>query len=135
MQKNTGNKRGLIVLVLAAIVVLAMAFVVNALLVPQFAEGHKTLQITVTHADGTVRNFEIETQAEVLSEALLEHGLIDGEQSAFGLFVTTVDGVYADINNQEWWHFARNRTDLAAGTDQTPIHNGDTIKITLKIGF
>ncbi len=57
----------------------------------------------MVHGDGSEKEFPVSTTAETLGEALEAEGLIAGEESSYGLFVTTVDGETVDDGNQEWW--------------------------------
>ena len=128
--------RGLIVLSLLAVAMFALVFAVQALITPSPGDGNlAVINISITDPEGAVRHLEVETSAALLSDALLEYGLIEGERTPFGLFVISVGGVYADAANQEWWHFLKNGEPLMAGVDQTQISNGDYIEIEFMVGF
>jgi len=136
--KKTENLRGLIVLALVAVGMFALVFAVQAFIAPGAGdnrEGSATINVSITDSDGAVRHVEIETSAAILADALLEHNLIEGESTPFGLFVTVAGGVSADANNQEWWQFSKNGEPLAVGVDRTVISDGDHISIELMIGF
>ena len=75
------------------------------------------------------------TAVEYLRGALEQEALIAGEESDYGLFVKTVDGVTADDANQEWWCFTKGGEMLETGVDSTPIADGDTFEITLTQGY
>ena len=77
----------------------------------------------------------ITTEAEFLRGALEQEGIIAGEESDYGLFVTTVDGVTADDSLEQWWCFTKGGESLATGVDSTPIADGDTFEITLTEGY
>lgn len=98
-------------------------------------EGEKALTITVTYGDKTTENFEFTTDEEFLRGALEAQNLIAGEESEYGLFVKSVNGVAADDSKQEWWCFSKNGVDLETGVDTTPIADGDAFEITLKTGW
>ena len=59
-------------------------------------EGSKEFAFTVTDRDGNETAFEIHTDKETVGEALLELDLIAGEESEYGLFVKTVNGITVD---------------------------------------
>ncbi len=61
----------------------------------------------MVHGDGSEKEFPVSTTAETLGEALEAEGLIAGEESSYGLFVTTVDGETVDDANQEWWNLTK----------------------------
>ena len=48
---------------------------------PETESGSKNYTVTVVHKDGTVKDFAYRTDAEYLAEALLEEGLVSGEDS------------------------------------------------------
>ena len=64
-----------------------------------------------------------------------EEDLIKGSESAYGLFVTSVDGVEADSAKEQWWCFTKNGEMLSTGVDTTPIQDGDKFEITLTTGY
>ena len=47
-------------------------------------------------------------------------GLIEGEDSEYGLFVKTVDGITANEDNQEWWSLTIDGEMAMTGVDSTP---------------
>ena len=100
-------------------------------------QGAKTITVDVILSDGTVNNtYEYHTDAENLRQVLAdENGLIEGEDSEYGLFVLTVDGITADQNNQEWWCFTKGGESLMTGVDDTLIADGDKYEITLTVGY
>ena len=59
-------------------------------------EGETKFLFTVVDKDGAETDFEIHTDKEIVGEALLELGLIEGEEGDFGLFVKAVNGIVAD---------------------------------------
>ena len=76
--------------------------------------------------------FTIHTDAEFLRGALEQEKLIEGTESQYGLFVTTVDGVTVDESLRQWWNFKDgNGDDLTVGVDSAPIADGDSFQIIL----
>ena len=60
---------------------------------PAEAEADEvTITVSVTHADGSEKEFVITTEALNLRGALEQENLVQGDESEYGLFVTTVDG-------------------------------------------
>ena len=121
---------GVAVLVVAALVGCWLAFGPKA-----DPAGGKIIDVTVIYADAASDEFHISTDAEFLRGALEEQKLIQGEESQYGLFVTTVNGVTADESQQQWWFFTKGGEALMAGVDSTPIANGDAFEITLTTGY
>lgn len=120
--------------------VLALVLVVAALIGIYFATrpatsaADKTITATVV-ANGEEEAFTIHTDEEYLRGALESIDLIAGEESEYGLFVTTVNGIPADDANQEWWCFTKGGESLNTGVDSTPIADGDAFEITLTVGY
>ena len=75
----------------------------------------------------------INTDAENLRGAL--EGLIDGDESAYGLMVYTVDGETADWDrDQSWWCLTKGGEWMDTGVDDTLIADGDAYEFTYTIG-
>ena len=123
----------------AAIVVLVVLVAVAAVcwfaFGPKAVAGGKTITVDVTHKDGTMKTFEITTDAEFLRGALEQEGMVQGDESEYGLFVTVVDGETADSEQQQWWCFTKGGEMLMTGVDDTPIADGEQYEITLTVGW
>lgn len=95
----------------------------------------KEITFQVVHADGTTKDFTINTTADNLREALESEGLIAGEESSYGLFVKTVDGETVDDANQEWWCLTKGGQMWNYGVDDTEISDGDAFEFTFTVGY
>ncbi len=98
---------------------------------PQTQAGDKTVVVEVVHGDGSGKEFEYRTDEEYLGPLLVEEKLAEGEQSATGLFVTTVDGETARDDLRQWWCVTRGGEWLDTGVDATPITDGDHFELTM----
>lgn len=88
-------------------------------------EGATVFDFTVVGKDGTKAEFEIHTDKKTVGEALLELGLIAGEESTYGLYVKTVNGITLDYDTDKmYWAFYENDNYAAAGVDTTDIVAG-----------
>lgn len=128
------NKKRIIALALLLVLVAAAIFA-YVQFGPQAKAGDKTISVTVVHADSSEKEFEISTDAENLRDALEPEGIIEGSESEYGLFVTTVDGETADDSLQQWWCFTKSGESLMTGVDDTMIADGDSYEITLTTGW
>ena len=64
---------------------------------PEAQEGTKTVQIVIVYEDGSERVETYETEAEYLSELLLEKELVTGyESQEYGFTIESVDGILLD---------------------------------------
>ena len=90
-------------------------------------EGQTVFTFNVTDADGNETNFEIHTDKETVGDALLELDLIAGEDSEYGLYVKTVNGITADYDkDQTYWAFYVNGEYAQTGVDSTNVTAGHT---------
>ena len=88
----------------------------------------KAFTLEVTHGDGTVKTFEIDTDAATLAEALAKEGLTSESASSPGLY-DTIDGEFADWNdNEAWWC-------ISTGMKETPVEDGAHYEAVLTHGF
>ena len=88
-------------------------------------EGATVFPFEVTMPDGTKTSYEIHTDKTTVGEALLELGLIAGEQGDYGLYVKTVDGVTLDYDKDgKYWAFYIDGEYAMSGVDTTDITAG-----------
>ena len=133
-QKMTQTKRfRMLLLVFAVLIAATVLCTACEQAEPQVGTKTITVQIIVDGQDTVTKS--ITTEAAYLREALEEEKLIAGEESQYGLFVKTVNGVTVDDAKQQWWCFTKGGADLFTGVDTTPIADGDAFDITLKTGY
>lgn len=90
-------------------------------------EGNTVFYFNVVDADGNTVKFEIHTDKTTVGEALLELGLIAGENSDYGLYVKTVNGITADYDTDgTYWAFYVGDEYGMTGVDMTEITPGAT---------
>lgn len=88
-------------------------------------EGETTFFFKVTDTEGTVTEFEIHTDEKTVGDALVALELIAGEESEYGLYVKTVNGITLDYDTDgKYWAFYENGAYAAAGVDSTEITAG-----------
>lgn len=88
-------------------------------------EGETVFTFTVVDLDGKETAFEIHTDKATVGEALLELGLIAGEDSDYGLYVKTVNGLTLDYDKDgKYWAFYENGEYAATGVDSTNVAPG-----------
>ena len=125
-----GNKKTLFA-VAALAVVAALMLGLWYFTRPETQVGDKTVVVEVVHADGNSREFTCQTDEEYLGPLLLEEKLAEGEQGAYGLFITTVDGETAQDSLRQWWCITKGGERVDTGADATPIADGDHFELTL----
>ncbi|MCM1155024.1 MAG: DUF4430 domain-containing protein [Roseburia sp.] len=91
----------------------------------QLGEGSSEFAFTVVDKDGNETAFTIHTDKETVGEALLELGLIVGDESEYGLYVKTVNGITADYDTDgTYWAFYINGEYAQTGVDSTAVTAG-----------
>lgn len=128
------KKRTLIIGTIILIVLIAAAVFAYTATRPAGTAGHKDITVTIVTEAGSETK-KLHTDAEFLRGALEESGLVEGEESAYGLYVTAVNGVPADESKEQWWGFTKGGERLNTGVDETPIADGDAFEITLNTGW
>ena len=90
-------------------------------------EGATLFYFNVVDKDGNETKFEIHTDKTIVGDALLELGLIAGEEGPYGLYVKTVNGITADYNvDGTYWAFYVGDDYGMTGVDLTEIQAGAT---------
>ena len=98
-------------------------------------EGEKSFTFIVVDLEGDEESFEITTQAETVGEALLEKVLIAGEESQYGLYVKTVNGITLDYDKDgAYWAFYVGEEYAMSGVDTTKIEDGLTYSFRAEKG-
>lgn len=123
--------RKLVVILAAVLVVVVAAFAVIMITQkPETDKGAKDICVTVVYEDKSEKEFEINTDAEYLGEALLEEKLVTAQEYESG-FYTYIDGVRADYTaDGAWWCVTKDGEDVMVGMNELPIADGDNFEIT-----
>ena len=90
-------------------------------------EGATVFYFNVVDKDGKETKFEIHTDKTVVGDALLELGLIEGEEGPYGLYVKKVNGITAEYEvDGTYWAFYIGDDYGMTGVDMTDIEPGAT---------
>jgi len=90
-------------------------------------EGSTVFTVVTTDLDGKETAFEVHTDAETVGKALLDLGVIDGEDGDYGLYIKTVNGLTLDWDTDgKYWAFYIDGEYALTGVDQTEITAGAT---------
>ena len=96
----------------------------------ELGEGATSIYLTVQDVDDTVTKYLIHTDAATVGEALLALELIDGTESEYGLYITTVNGITADWDTEKsYWAFYIGGEYAQTGVDATEIVAGTTYEL------
>ncbi len=96
-------------------------------------EGANAFNFTVTDYDGKETAFEIHTDKEFVGEALMELGLLEGDEGPYGIYVKTVNGITADFDKDgKYWAFYVDGEYALTGVDVTKIENGKSYALKVE---
>ncbi len=91
----------------------------------EIGSGEKTLTVKVIAEEKSVA-LTLHTDKDILGDALTEHQLISGEQGVYGLYVKTVNGIYADYNTtKSYWSVNKDGEYMTVGVDSAEIIDGE----------
>ena len=87
----------------------------------------------VTLDDGTSTYYNVHTDETTVGAALQAVGLIEGEDSEYGLYVKTVDGVTKDYDTDgQYWAFYIDGEYASTGVDTTDIVPGASYEMRVE---
>ncbi|MBR6548109.1 MAG: DUF4430 domain-containing protein [Clostridia bacterium] len=93
----------------------------------QVGQGATSFYFDVVDGEGNTTKFQVLTDKTLVGEALMDNGLINGDQGDYGLYVKTVNGITADYDvDQTYWAFYVNGEYATSGVDTTTITPGAT---------
>ena len=91
----------------------------------ELGKGATTVQVEVKAGEESI-TFTIKTDKKTLGDALFEHELITGDQSQYGLYIKSVNGIRADYDlDKSYWGFYKNGEYMLTGVDGTEIADGE----------
>ena len=98
----------------------------------ELGEGAKTVTVTVKAGENEV-SFTIHTDKTYLGDALLEHKLIEGDESEFGIYVKKVNGILADYDvDKTYWGFYKNGEMMMVGVSAAEFADGESYELVLE---
>ena len=101
--------------------------------VQTLGEGATEFNLTVSDKEGKETVFTIKTDKKTVGEALLDVELIEGEESAYGLYIKTVNGITADYDTDgTYWAFYINGSYANSGVDTTEITEGASYALVVE---
>lgn len=90
-----------------------------------FENGPVHFMFGVVNLEGEETYFYVGTDKETVGEALVELGLISGDDSEYGLYVKTVNGLTLDYDKDgKYWAFYIDSDYASSGVDSTKIVDG-----------
>lgn len=124
------NKRTILITALTVLVLAAAMAGIYLATRPDTSAGAKEITVEVIHADQSSKSFTYRTDAEYLGEVLLAEGLVQGEDSQYGLYILTVDGEDAIFEEDgAYWALMCSGEYASTGASSTPIYDGDAFQL------
>ena len=103
--------------------------------VTKLGEGEKVFTFIAKDADEKETKFEISSNADTVGAALLENNLIAGDESEYGLYVKTVNGITLDYDaDHMYWAFYVDGAYAEKGVDATELVAGSTYSFVATAG-
>ena len=88
-------------------------------------DGNTEFPLAITDVEGEQIAITVKTDKATVGEALVELGLIAGEESEYGLYIKTVNGILLDYDQDgKYWAFYVDGAYANTGVDQTEIEAG-----------
>lgn len=89
---------------------------------PQEDAVEKSFTFLVVDPEGKETSFQITTSKSTVGEALMDEGLISGEEGPYGLYVLTVNGLTLKYEEDGmYWAFYEGENYAITGVELTPI--------------
>lgn len=139
MEKKQSDRKKIIIGAVILIVLLAAFAVIYAVFGPKAAQGSKEYILKVVDDNGETTEYTGHTDAEYLRGALeeLEKAddlTIEGEESDYGLFIDTINGVTADYSKDKaYWALYVNGEYGNYGVDSQLLTDGDIYSLVYEI--
>ena len=94
---------------------------------PKTEAGEKTFTFLVVDPEGKETSFQVTTAKSTVGEALMDEGLISGEDGPYGLYVLTVNGLTLKYEDDGmYWAFYEGENYAVTGVELTPIDEAVT---------
>lgn len=91
--------------------------------------GDKAIVVTVKAGEKSI-DVTINTDAETLEQALVSVDLVQGDESSYGLYIKTVNGINADYDaDGYYWAIFADGEYLTQGANKTNIKSGDKFEL------
>ena len=95
----------------------------------------RTFTFIVVDENGNETLFSITSEKKMVGAALMDEGLIEGEDGAYGLYVKKVNGILAEYETTgTYWAFYINGEYALTGVDKTEIVDGATYSFKVEKG-
>ena len=99
----------------------------------EIGQGNTKFTLKVIDDKETTTDFTVSTDKKTVGEALVDLGIIEGDESQYGLYVHTVCGMtYKYEIDKKYWAFYVNDKYAAKGVDSTDIKPDDVYMLKVQ---
>lgn len=96
-------------------------------------EGAHSFTLEITDQEGKTITATINTDEKTVGAALTKLNIVQGENSDYGLYIKTVNGITADYEkDQTYWAFYIDGEYAQTGVDMTAVTDGSTYKLAVE---
>ncbi|MBQ7789336.1 MAG: hypothetical protein IJ398_06780 [Clostridia bacterium] len=95
--------------------------------------GKTTFKFIVEHANSDKYTFTVNTDKTILGDALVEAGLIEGENGPYGLYVKSVNGTSVDYNTSGGYYWSLYEGEKIAMTGVDGITINPSVTYAFKV--
>ena len=100
----------------------------------ELGEGDTVISVEVAAGEKSV-TLTVHTNEENLGAALTSNSLVEGDQSEYGLYIKTVNGIRADYDlDSAYWAISKDGELTPTGADTTAISDGEHYELTYTKG-
>ena len=137
--KKGGSKLPIIIAVVALVLIAVVFGVIYFLNRPAAQTGTKAYTLAVVDKDGNAKEYTGKTDAEYLKGLMDEVAAegdfsYSGEESEYGIYITTVNGIVADYDTDgAYWSIYVNGEYGQYGADTQPVNDGDSFKLVYEV--
>lgn len=100
----------------------------------ELGEGDTVIAVEIATGEKSV-TLTVHTNEENLGAALTSNSLVEGDQSEYGLYIKTVNGIRADYDlDGAYWAISKDGELTPTGADTTAISDGEHYELTYTKG-
>ncbi|MBO5164485.1 MAG: DUF4430 domain-containing protein [Ruminococcus sp.] len=138
MEKKTNSKK-LVISIVGIVVLIALCVVmwlVHDSAQKEPDENIKTITVQVkSERDSYSFEQEYTTDAKCFGDFLETADLIGFDDTEYGRYITSVQGMEANDEEQSWWSISVNGESAVTGVDEIVVEDGSVYLLELKIGW
>lgn len=95
--------------------------------------GAVSFTVEVVDADKQQTTFTVQTDEQTVGAALQKLGVVEGEDSQYGLYIKTVNGITADYDKDgTYWAFYIDGQYAQTGADMTAVTAGSVYRFAIE---